>query len=107
MNPSTQDEIKGTFHEVKGKIKETAKLREKSGRSKKYSRSKFAESLPGACSCVWDLMHLGSLTSVWHSEVLIGGDTHQPHEPTTSAHEPASLLPPPINGASCAPKIYA
>jgi len=24
MNPSTKDEIKGTFHEVKGKVKETA-----------------------------------------------------------------------------------
>jgi len=37
----------------------------------------------------------------------LAGDTSQPHEPTTSAHEPASLLPPPINGAFCAPKIYA
>jgi len=61
MNPSTQDEIQGTVHEVKGKIKETAgkvtnssnleaeallkktpaKLRKRSGRSKKCSRSKF------------------------------------------------------------------
>ena len=24
MNPSTNDQIKGTFHEVKGKVKETA-----------------------------------------------------------------------------------
>ncbi|GEM_PF-395203 len=46
-------------------------------------------------------MYLDSLTSVWHSEFLIGaGDTYQPDEPTTPAHEPASLLPPPINGYS-------
>jgi uncharacterized protein YjbJ (UPF0337 family) len=60
MNPSTKDEIQGTVHEVKGKVKETAgkvtnnpnlqaegnvekipaKLRKRSDRSKKCSRSK-------------------------------------------------------------------
>src|SRR3984957_4955650 len=34
--------------------KTPAKLRKKSGRSKKCSRSKLAEALPGACSCVWE-----------------------------------------------------
>jgi uncharacterized protein YjbJ (UPF0337 family) len=61
MNPSTKDEIKGDFHEVKGKIKEKTgqvmnnpdleaegkaehnlgKVEKRSGRSKKYCRSKL------------------------------------------------------------------
>ena len=61
MNPSTKDEIKGTVHEVKGKSKRRqaklrtiltcrpkatpkktpAKLRKRSDRSKKCSRSKL------------------------------------------------------------------
>ena len=66
MNPSTKDEIKGTVHEVKGKIKETAgkvtnnpnlqaegnaektpvKLRKRSDRSKRCSRSKVGRLSP-------------------------------------------------------------
>ena len=61
MNPSTKDEIKGTFHEVKGEVKKktgqvtnnpdleadgraennAGKVEKRSGRSKKCSRSKW------------------------------------------------------------------
>jgi hypothetical protein len=55
MNPSTKDEIKGKFHEVKGEVKEKvgqvtntlpARLRKRSGRLKKCSRSNSGELCP-------------------------------------------------------------
>jgi uncharacterized protein YjbJ (UPF0337 family) len=105
MNPSTQDEIKGTVHEVKGKIQETAgkvanspnleaegnaekntgKVEKKSRADRKSVREVNSPNLcPERVHAFGKLMYVDSLTY-----------TYQPHEPTTSAHEPASLLPPP------------
>jgi len=121
MNPSTQDEIKGTVHEVKGKVKETAgkvtnssnleaegnaekntgKVQKKVGQIEKVFEKKLAEALPGACSCVWEADAPRFSDVSLALGVFDWGGRH------ALAPRTASLLPPPINGAFCALKIYA
>jgi uncharacterized protein YjbJ (UPF0337 family) len=72
MKPSTKDEIKGTFHELKGKVKEKAgqvtnnpnladegqaersleKSKKRSGKSKKCLRSRGLGSAQGTLPCM-------------------------------------------------------
>ena len=83
-----KDEIKGTVHAVKGKVKETAgkvtniltyrpkatpkktpaKLRRRSDRSKKCSRNKYCRSV----------LQKPSGLSAWRSEFYIGAGLHVP-----------------------------
>jgi uncharacterized protein YjbJ (UPF0337 family) len=106
MNSSTKDKIKGGVDEVKGKIKETAgrvtnnpdleaegkaektpaKLKKKSGRSKRCSRSKLGGLYPEL---------VGALGTTESTTVLGSApDRCQDHEPTTSSqeHVPIAVL---------------